>query len=458
MSTRSRRKGQDNAAALAQLASLITAGKRVVFMTGAGMSAGSGVPTFRGADGLWATYIMEWGTRAAFLRDPVEWYNQFWLRSHERALEGKPVPNLGHEGLSAIMAAHPQCRIITQNVDHLHHDSGAPVERTVECHGRWGLWKCVRTPECRYAKNESISGLSYAYGDGGAGGAGGAGGVRGAGLAEAAGGAGRVTGAVDGSDGSGVARKKAKKSTKGSPRGKRKRSRSGDAGTAAEAAAGGKRIVDSPRCPECGEPVLPQCLFFDEQYDSHTFYRWDEAVDWMDSAEAFVFVGTSLADILVTELALGHVAARRVPAFIFNLQRSDRLEPDRRTGKIVSPLEGDGSRLVGAALDPACIMHVLGKSEVTLPQLCALVGGGDVQGSAAGSGEGGGSGGGVLVGGGSGSSGGEGGKGGGGGEGGAVGCGRSEESGEGGGFVAGSEGGEGGGSVVGGAVGATSST
>lgn len=59
------------------LASMIADGKKVVFLTGAGLSAASGIPTFRGQDdSIWVQRATSWGTKAAFLRDPVKWYNR----------------------------------------------------------------------------------------------------------------------------------------------------------------------------------------------------------------------------------------------------------------------------------------------------------------------------------------------------------------------------------------------
>lgn len=58
------------ASSLLELARLLRRGDPVVFITGSGLSAPSGIPTFRGKDGVWAKWVLEWGTRAAFLDDP----------------------------------------------------------------------------------------------------------------------------------------------------------------------------------------------------------------------------------------------------------------------------------------------------------------------------------------------------------------------------------------------------
>ena len=145
---------------IAQLASIITDPRKplVVFVTGAGMSVASGVPAFRGKDGVWDRHVLEWGTRERFLADPATWWAEFWDKTHGPAL-GKPgiEPNEGHRALGRIMQRHTSCKLVTQNIDHLHTLGGSPPDRTIEVHGRFGLLKCVSTAGCRYATTESAA-------------------------------------------------------------------------------------------------------------------------------------------------------------------------------------------------------------------------------------------------------------------------------------------------------------
>jgi len=115
---------------------------RVVALTGAGVSAESGVPTFRGAGGLWKEYRAEdLATPEAFARDPRlvwEWYG--WRRSVVLAC----VPNAAHEALARASAARPGFRIVTQNVDGLHVAAcvaGAPPP--LELHGALFRNRCT---------------------------------------------------------------------------------------------------------------------------------------------------------------------------------------------------------------------------------------------------------------------------------------------------------------------------
>lgn len=99
---------------------IIAAADRVVVLTGAGISAESGVPTFRGSDGLWNSFRPEeLASPTAFLRDPRlvwEWYE--WRR--RRVLECRP--NAAHFALAAFALDRgvAGARIVTQNVDGLH--------------------------------------------------------------------------------------------------------------------------------------------------------------------------------------------------------------------------------------------------------------------------------------------------------------------------------------------------
>lgn len=98
--------------------SLVSAAKRIVVLTGAGISAESGVPTFRGPEGVWRhDRPEELSTPAAFARDPrLVWEWNAWRR--ERIVRCEP--NAAHLALAAWALRRPGVRILTQNVDGLH--------------------------------------------------------------------------------------------------------------------------------------------------------------------------------------------------------------------------------------------------------------------------------------------------------------------------------------------------
>ena len=112
---------------------------RVLALTGAGVSAESGVPTFRGPGGLWRQYRAEdLATPEAFARDPKlvwEWYA--WRRETIAGLS----PNAAHVALAAMERRLPGFRLATQNVDGLHAAAGS--HRVLELHGSLWRLRCV---------------------------------------------------------------------------------------------------------------------------------------------------------------------------------------------------------------------------------------------------------------------------------------------------------------------------
>jgi len=115
--------------------------KRVVVLTGAGVSAESGVPTFRDAlTGLWATFDpLELATPSAFARNPKlvwDWY------AERRAQLLQVAPNAGHLALAQLEARVPAFLLATQNVDGLHARAGS--REIVELHGNIARVRCSR--------------------------------------------------------------------------------------------------------------------------------------------------------------------------------------------------------------------------------------------------------------------------------------------------------------------------
>ena len=124
-----------------EAAAALAKAHRVAAITGAGISAESGVPTFRGDGGLWRNYRAEdLATPAAFARDPQlvwDWYD--WRRSICSAAE----PNAAHRTIGAMEDFYPEFLLITQNVDGLHNRAGS--KKIAEIHGN--IWK-ARCTKC----------------------------------------------------------------------------------------------------------------------------------------------------------------------------------------------------------------------------------------------------------------------------------------------------------------------
>ena len=110
--------------------------RNVVVFTGAGISADSGIPTFRGPDGLWQNFRAEdLATPEAFQRDPRlvwEWYE--W----RRGLIRNAKPNAAHEAVARL----PNAVVVTQNVDGLHARAGA--HDVIELHGNLFRTRCTK--------------------------------------------------------------------------------------------------------------------------------------------------------------------------------------------------------------------------------------------------------------------------------------------------------------------------
>ena len=115
---------------------------KVAVLTGAGISAESGVPTFRGADGLWQNYqVTELATPEASAKDPeLVWRFYNWRRELINQVSYNPA----HKALVRLERLVPLFTLITQNVDGLHLLAGS--QELLEIHGN--LWK-VRCTKCR---------------------------------------------------------------------------------------------------------------------------------------------------------------------------------------------------------------------------------------------------------------------------------------------------------------------
>jgi len=106
--------------------------RNIVILTGAGVSAESGINTFRDAGGLWEEHRVEdVATPEAFVRDP-DLVHRFY--DARRAAVQEKAPNAAHEALARLDAAWPgELLIVTQNVDDLHERAGA--KRLIHMHG-----------------------------------------------------------------------------------------------------------------------------------------------------------------------------------------------------------------------------------------------------------------------------------------------------------------------------------
>ena len=137
---------------IAKAYELVTNSNEIVVLTGAGISAESGIPTYRGEEGLWRNYDPhELATPEAFFKNPKlvwEWYDS------RRAIMKNAKPNPGHFAITALEKEKRDFTLITQNVDGLHFAAG--TRNVIELHG--SLWeiKCTETECEKVEKNYQV--------------------------------------------------------------------------------------------------------------------------------------------------------------------------------------------------------------------------------------------------------------------------------------------------------------
>lgn len=115
---------------------------RVLVLTGAGVSAESGIPTFRGKDGYWRNLDpTKLATPEAFGRDPQLVWD--WYRERRQRIRNAQ-PNAAHEAIARLAHHVTDFLLVTQNVDDLHARAGMPAKKTVQIHGDIFATRCSR--------------------------------------------------------------------------------------------------------------------------------------------------------------------------------------------------------------------------------------------------------------------------------------------------------------------------
>jgi NAD-dependent deacetylase len=127
--------------ALAAAAALLRPCRRILVFTGAGISTESGIPDFRGPQGVWTTVDPDEFTIDRYLRYPETRRRAWRLRMNSGALGA--VPNAGHRAVAALWATGKMIGCVTQNIDGLHQRAGLPEEAVVELHGNAATTVCL---------------------------------------------------------------------------------------------------------------------------------------------------------------------------------------------------------------------------------------------------------------------------------------------------------------------------
>ena len=124
-----------------ELSQYINAAKNIVIFTGAGISTESGIPDFRGPQGVWKT------NTPIYFQDFIgseEVRKESWKRKFSgQDIIKKANPNIGHFAVAEIINNHESAYLITQNVDNLHQDAGVPDDKITEIHGNASYASCL---------------------------------------------------------------------------------------------------------------------------------------------------------------------------------------------------------------------------------------------------------------------------------------------------------------------------
>ena len=271
------------------LAELIVQQKQILFITGAGLSVASGVRPFRGSSGLWTTVIWKTATRQAFRKDPLKWYNEFWLPHFGMDLS-QVKPNVGHDSIQTLQQLFPNTiSLLTQNIDGLHQ---GPV---VECHGRLGLYKCIPNIDSGTDSDSDEEDDRPVH------------------LGHR-----RKTRLL--------LQEQQKKNHCPYQHQQSLTLEQLEPPMVRNALMSGTTTVllEPPQCPHCNVPCPPQALLFDEGYHSHMFYNFMDMENMLAKADVVVFVGTSFA-VNITDVALTH--AKQHGLVVFNFNTKDTLVP-----------------------------------------------------------------------------------------------------------------------------------
>jgi NAD-dependent deacetylase len=127
---------------LERMSKMVRNGERIVFFTGAGISTESGLPDYRGPEGVWTTGDIPHIDKVKFDRESRM---RYWQKRRDSfAFMQSRQPNDGHRAIARFEGAGRLLAIITQNIDRLHQKAGNHPERVIELHGNTHMLRCVR--------------------------------------------------------------------------------------------------------------------------------------------------------------------------------------------------------------------------------------------------------------------------------------------------------------------------
>lgn len=125
-----------------QLAKDFSRTSKVVWLTGAGLSAAAGISPFRATnDAVWERFATEWGTVKKLRENPQLWKAEFWHKILPANMS-EIAPTNGHRAIDFFVKSY-QHTVITQNIDTLHEKAGTSGDALIEVHGRYDKFVCL---------------------------------------------------------------------------------------------------------------------------------------------------------------------------------------------------------------------------------------------------------------------------------------------------------------------------
>ncbi|CAD0101089.1 unnamed protein product [Aureobasidium mustum] len=293
--------------------------KRILALLGAGLSASSGLPTFRGAGGLWRTHdATSLATPEAFSRDPaLVW--QFY--SYRRHMALKASPNRAHLALAELAKKHPGFIALSQNVDGLSQRAKHPPEKLQLLHGSLFNVKCTSFYCSYHAENFTdpiVPALNIP---------------------------------IDESD---PTTKEARHAVSDALHTKQTQKELDIAD--AQVHLPSVQVSDLPRCPECHEGLLrPGVVWFGESLPSKVLNTVDSFIDDSSKIDLIMVIGTS-ASVYPAAGYVDHARAKGARVAVINADRAD--EPAGGVRDNDWFFEGDAAQIV-----PDILKSVIGEIE-----------------------------------------------------------------------------------------------
>eukprot|EP01053_Blabericola_migrator_P004844 Blabericola_migrator_1__4843@NODE_253_length_10837_cov_194_601764_g211_i1_p5_GENE_NODE_253_length_10837_cov_194_601764_g211_i1NODE_253_length_10837_cov_194_601764_g211_i1_p5_ORF_typecomplete_len464_score99_04SIR2/PF02146_17/0_031SIR2/PF02146_17/5_5e20TPP_enzyme_M/PF00205_22/0_006_NODE_253_length_10837_cov_194_601764_g211_i154256816 len=233
---------------------------------------------------IWDAKLEALCQKSTFLAHPRNWFKYFWFDTHHVEKFLSAIPNEAHFAVGLLCEKFPnRIKCITQNVDGLHQKGGCPQENLVEVHGRIGVYRCC-IDICPNGKRNAVMPEAMSF----------------------------MTSEEERRWYDRTQLLKAKVNKLFETEAKK--------GPAGHISFPVNEHFPLPCCTLCRAPLIPMTLLFDEVYQTHDFFKFDRANQWLEEADVIVFAGTSFS-VYFTEHAIRAAYRGRKRVFNINISR-----------------------------------------------------------------------------------------------------------------------------------------